>query len=266
VKKSTVGFGSINKRSDNRGFTPAEKLRREFPDQLKDIFKLHPLRSLADVDGFLTDFAQIVYTDRKLANDDIKQATMLAIQSADDVVDKIELLRKNCVAMDADLLTPIFRLMHRVHPQVAPVDLRDDAFFGMLDWVQAMLTMFSLATAVSTDVSGPRKSRGRPRSKYVRTAIRLIQLWEHFTAEKVGVLKSIPTPKKNQGIIDQPSTEFMRIALQIIDPKIKESEVFTAIKHALETQKEFYQKLPSNPDVAKTLGQFFAMNERATLV
>jgi hypothetical protein len=100
----------------------------------------------------------------------------------------------------------------------------------------------------------------------------LIQLWEHVTAERLQEgpqilrIKQVPTPKKNEGIVDQSSTEFVRITLQMISPGITDSQVFTAIKHALQTQGEFYELLPSDVDLAKTMGAFFHMNERASLV
>jgi hypothetical protein len=116
------------------------------------------------------------------------------------------------------------------------------------------------------------RGRGRLTSEHVLPAIELIQLWEHVIAKKsqketpTYSIKPVPTPKKNEGIIDQPSTEFARIAFQMISPGIKDSKVFTAIKHALRVQMEFYKLLPSEADTAKTLGAIFHMNERARLV
>lgn len=108
--------------------------------------------------------------------------------------------------------------------------------------------------------------------EHVLPAIELIQLWEHVIAQKsqkgsqTCTIKPVPTPKKNAGIIDQPSTEFVRIAFQMISPGIKVSKVFTAIKHALRVQMEFYKFLPAEAGTAKTLGAIFHINERVSLV
>jgi hypothetical protein len=103
-------------------------------------------------------------------------------------------------------------------------------------------------------------------------AIELIQLREHVTVGKSPEdsqsrrIRSVPAPKKDQGIIGQPSTEFVRLALQMISPGITDSKVITAIKHGLQTQKEFYDLIPGNAGLAKTLGAIFRMDERAILV
>jgi hypothetical protein len=136
----------------------------------------------------------------------------------------------------------------------------------------AMLFFLSLALTLATGVCQRPRRRGRPTSEHVLAAIELIQLWEHVIAERshesaqARRIRPVPTPKKNEGIVDQSSTEFVRIALQMISPGITDSQVFTAIKHALQTQREFYELLPSDADLAKTMGAIFRMNERASLV
>jgi hypothetical protein len=265
-QRSAAIPGAIKELENTNDHSPVEKLRRDFPGELKDIFKLRPLRSLAHADEFVADFANIVFFNQRLADDSIQRIIILATKSADQAVENIESFKRHFTAIDVEVLKATFRLMHQLYPGLIPKNIDNDELFKILSWVQTVFLFLSLATALSTSVSEAPKRRGRPGSKHVFPAIQLIQLWEKTTAEKIGRLKPVPTPKKNQGLIDQPSTEFIRIALKMIDPKINEAKTFTAIKHALETQEEFYRKLPSDPDMARTLGAMFAMDERATLV
>jgi hypothetical protein len=265
-QRSTTFSKALKALQNANDHSPAGELRRRFPDELEKIFKLHPLRSLAHADEFAVDFANIIFFNQKLVDDGIKQTIMLATRSADEAAEKIEIFKKNFGALDTELLKPIFRLMQQLYPELIPKNIGNDELFKVLSWIQIVFLFLSLATAISTSVGEPPKRRGRPESQHIFPVIQLIQLWERTTTKKLGKLKPVPTPKRNQGLIDQPSTEFIRIALKMIDPEINEAKTFTAIKHALEAQEEFYRLLPSDSDMARTLGAMFAMDERATLV
>jgi len=83
--------------------------------------------------------------------------------------------------------------------------------------------------------------------------MQLMEAWEVFTAEQlwgedspVWVVKPVPTPKKldvndRKVVTKQPSTEFIRIALRMINPAITDAQVFTAIKNARSLRDEAYE-------------------------
>jgi hypothetical protein len=246
------------------------RIRNDFPNEVKEIFKLGPLRALANDGEFLDRLGKIIYRNRTLADSSTKQAVSRTIQSADQAVETIELVRSGIQGLDIEQLKPILNLANQLLPGYFP-EGPGDLVELMRRW-QAMLLILTLALTLATGVFQRPQGRGRPTSEHVLAAIELIQLWEHVTAERsqegpqVRRIKPVPTPKKNEGIIDQSSTEFVRITLQMISPGITDSQVFTAIKHALQTQREFYELLPSDVDLPKTMGAIFHMNERVSLV
>ena len=237
---------------------------------MKEIFKLRPLRAVANDDEFLDRLGKIIYRNRTLADSSTKQAVSLTIQSADRAAETVELVKRGIQGLDIGQLRPILNLANQLLPGYFPEGPGD--LVELMRRFQAMFLFLSLALTLATGVSQLPRGKGRPTSEHVLAAIELIQLWEHVTAERsqegpqILRIKQVPTPKKNEGIVDQSSTEFVRITLQMISPGITDSQVFTAIKHALQTQREFYELLPSDVDLAKTMGAIFHMNERASLV
>src|SRR6185503_16435053 len=137
------------------------------------------------------------------------------------------------------------------------------SFLRMLNDFKALMLTLHAAIILGTGISGVSKGKGRPPSPYVEPALELIQVWESLTATRYAedsplwLMKRVPTPKKleisepkgkdQKYLTKQPSTEFILIALRMIDPKIKDAEVFTAIKKALAERDELYDLIRRNP-------------------
>jgi hypothetical protein len=81
--------------------------------------------------------------------------------------------------------------------------------------------------------------RSRPKLPYLMPTLRFIELWEALTGAKVVAPKGVAKDhgKDGKGAI-QPSTEFIRLALKMIDPKITAANAITSIKNALAANKE----------------------------
>ncbi len=61
----------------------------------------------------------------------------------------------------------------------------------------------------------------------------LIDAWEDLTGENAVTPKGTAPGKDREQQASQPSTEFIRLCLKMINPKIKLSEAMTSIKNAL---------------------------------
>ena len=243
-----------------------------FPKELEEIFKLKPLRHLANDDDFITAFGNIVHRNERLTDRETKQKLLKLIQDVDEAADKIELVRKGIEGLDSELIKPVVNIASQLLPAAFPEALRKEDLTDIFFQFQARLLFLSTALGLGTGLIPTRQKRGRKPSEHVSTAIELIQLWEHATAKKSVKnqkhfeIHPAPSPKKDKGLIGQNSTEFVRLAFKLISPGITDAEVFTAIKHALKDQSEFYRLLPKEGDAAKLTGAIFRMNERARLV
>jgi hypothetical protein len=151
---------------------------------------------------------------------------------------------------DPNQMKLILKVANIIEPAMFPeqsVDMPMSPVFIM--WLAAMIRTMDVikqAIPVATGLSG-KKEKGRPPSRYVQAALELIMLWESilfdaapepkppYLAKIVGL---VPTAKKKiawgkEGPeATQVSTEFCRLALRMINPKIKFREVLTAINNA----------------------------------
>jgi hypothetical protein len=109
-----------------------------------------------------------------------------------------------------------------------------------------------IAIGVRAITAPERKSEGRsrPRLPYLRPTTLLMKEWEALTGKGVVAPKGI-----TEGEADQPSTEFIRLALKIIDPKVTAANTITSIKTALATNKKIKALTANKPIAADILLQ-----------
>ena len=83
---------------------------------------------------------------------------------------------------------------------------------------------------------GPQR-KGRPPVPYVLAAYELIELWEALTGRKAVYPKGSAKGEDDECEAVQPSTEFIRLALKMIDPDVTNAQVITCLKHVFDINK-----------------------------
>jgi hypothetical protein len=105
----------------------------------------------------------------------------------------------------------------------------------LTDIDKASLKLRRLQTGLMFTTAHERKrpGRSRPNLPYVTATLDLVELWQKLTGTKVVSPRG---SSKTEAI--QPSTEFIRLALKMIDPKVTVSNAITSIKNALKISRE----------------------------
>jgi hypothetical protein len=262
------------------GDNPVDKLRlaafkAEFPDQVMQICNLSPLQFRPDLlDDFLLTVEHIVGLGRRRLEADQIERIVKSIRSSKDAADKIPAIMEALGNMDAEQIKNVLSIATELFPRPFFKN-QDPRGIGRLlqDFWKLLLTLH-VAIQLGTGIVDRPRHRGRPSSPYVRHVLELMEAWEFVTAEQswkdspLLIVKPIPTPKrlevKDQKIVTkQPSTEFIRIALRMIDPNIKDAQVFTAIKNALSLRDEIYEFIKTKPPKT-SIGKLNALDRLKT--
>jgi hypothetical protein len=96
------------------------------------------------------------------------------------------------------------------------------------------LKLLAVAMQSVTGQSLQKPGRGRPRSIYVSVAIELAILWEELTGSAIVTPKS---RRQDKAVLrpgsPQPSTQFIWLAIQMVDPEVTLQKTETAIRSAM---------------------------------
>ena len=233
-----------------------DQLRADFPQEVEQICNLRPLRSSPHpVDDLLLKLCEIVHFGRRRLGKQHVDLVVQTIRSSNDAAANIAQVIDGLAELDIEQLQNILFIAREVTPQ--PFEKRDlSAFFRLLNDYRALMLTLYAAIKLGTGISDVPKGKGRPSSPYVQPALELIEAWEAITATRycedspLEVIKRVPTPKRLEAsgpkgkdqkyLTKQPSTEFISIALHMINPNIRDAEVFTAIKNALRERDGLY--------------------------
>jgi hypothetical protein len=96
-----------------------------------------------------------------------------------------------------------------------------------------LLYICNSALTLATGLTPDKPKRGRPRLPYQHSTVELMSVWESLTGHPVVVPKGVVEGPKQQPQSPQPSTEFIRLCLKMIDPSMTFSNAMTSIKNAL---------------------------------
>ena len=218
-------------------------LQQQFPEDFQAICDLGPLRANPNLTPFLVQFTALVYLCRaKYEN------VQGAEQAARDLDKGIANIRQ---AIQGFAHINYFRLgafLAQTSDRCARLKGLDaNEVLELLDDFCILGSALSEVMRSASNVSLVPRRRGDKRAYYFVPTIALIELWESKTAtQQEGTARrsrrGVPTPKKAPkgddcgkkltSVSKQPSTEFIRHALRMIEPRITDAQVFTAIKTA----------------------------------
>jgi hypothetical protein len=223
--------------------------------KLKELLSKHQTRIITD-EEIKADIGKIIYTAKSLHKDKTYRDNLVqCIDSSTAVANLIGQLYSNmrgldpdyleaCLDMALDTFSPyerkMFRLFHTTN--------NNDRLVIMMYFTQYVLKGIGLGLSCLTQRPEKKRGRGQPPVPYVLETWKLILLWHSWTG------KSALTPKKlaklsygeDQG--HQPSTEFVRLCLKMIDPEITPAEVRTCITNAkkIENKEDLFPDLPDS--------------------
>ena len=256
-----------------------EQLRTTFSDEIDAICALEPIRSMPSLDEFLLELDRITHKSRRRLEKEHRDRMLRSIQATESAATNITGAIDGLAELDIGQLNVLLASLGEIKPYRRMIE-KDNEFglVQLLHEVRGVLMILNAAMKFVTGISDKPRGQGRPASQYAIFAIELIDLWEFFTAvtdQDVPYhrVKRVPTPKsqnakgakgKIQKIIKQPSTEFILHALRMIEPEIKDAEVFTAIKKARKLSDERYEFLAVNGpmrSVLKTIEAFAHYSE-----
>jgi len=114
------------------------------------------------------------------------------------------------------------------------------SFANELDQIQltrARLLRLKFGLIGATGAERKAEGRSRPRLPFLIPTLELMELWESITEQKVVSPKGMSASKSGAEAV-QPSTEFIRLGLTMIEPTVTLSNVFTSIKNAIKFRRE----------------------------
>src|SRR5262249_22306644 len=100
----------------------------------------------------------------------------------------------------------------------------------LMHFTKYLLQGLSLSLSDLTDRPQKDRERGKPALPYVYVTLRLMRAWSFLTGEEVaGTKDKLPGSDTEEDEGWQPSTEFIRLVLKMIDPKITLANAKTCI-------------------------------------
>jgi len=222
-------------------YAETNKLSIEFPSEFNRVCKL-----MQDVttDELLTNdeiielnLSEIVYRHRNRHSRDrgYFQRIRDGVESAEIAADHIDKLVGVLMKLDDAQRDTFMFTVNKLSLGRFGEMLRD--FARPILEAQLMMQLFSKALQLSTLEPFELQGKGRPRVKYVLAAYDLVDLWETLTGRKAVYPKGSAEGEGGQNEAVQPSSEFIRLALEMIDPDITNAQAATCLKYVFSINK-----------------------------
>ena len=216
----------------------------DFPDEfqkIQQLLKKHlPIEPPDEILRY--ELGKIVYLFKKRYRDPEYQKNIVnLVEQTNIAADALAEFFGGFRRLDAYHLEAFFDVVSGVAPPDIPSEY---ALFPEIKRPEILIEMEKLSLRVQwvafamRGITAPEAKpagRSRPTLPYLMPTLRLMELWEMFSGSSVVSPKNFG--KKYTEAI-QPSTEFVRLALTMIDPKVTAANAITSIRNALATNKD----------------------------
>jgi hypothetical protein len=250
----TIWKQLVVKLMERSGRLRPDWLQREFPEELRAICALAPMQSNPNLDRFLLGLHAIVYTFR--ARFEGANGAVRVVSALEHAIANIEKVIQGLGHFNAFALAAALPDVSEKCSQLKVVDA-GQVFEQLTDTV-VFLRALSEAMRSAASISVVPKRRGDKRKYDYVPALYLRWLWEGATGiEEIPHPKKLPKDvverEKPKFISKQPSTEFIRLALRMINPAITDAQAMTAIGSTfwamekypeLQEEKNWFSELP----------------------
>ena len=194
---------------------------------------------------------RLVYSARRLHKDgEYRKVLVDVIQTSHNAQTALGKIYEQMRLIDEDYLEGS---LDQVVFSLAPDDKKlfySVSLDGEDDRVQTLIRLTrlflqGLSSGLSDLTGSPEKKRERrrPPIPYVMEALGFMNEWESLTGKDVVTPKGRARGTGGEMVGIQPSTEFIRLCLKMIDPEITLSNVHTCIKRAIEFKRKRFAEL-----------------------
>jgi hypothetical protein len=216
------------------------KFDDDHPQEFQKLKSLLNNRAIKfDEEELRYELGDIVYSfGRRYRDLDYAANIALLEQQAAAAASALSEAHRAVQSIDGNHLELFNNLIAELLPELAQ-DMQFPQLINEIELMSLKAHVIAFAVRAVTSTETKPRGRSRPTLPYQMPTFQLIDLWEALTGEPVATPKG--TAKGTDGRPDeaaQPSTEFVRLALKMIDPKITAANAVTSIKKALSAGKK----------------------------
>jgi hypothetical protein len=215
------------------------KFDDDFPDEFRKIKRLLAKVSVPVEDAVLRyELGRIVYRLQKRYRDPqyginiskLEKQTATAALALGEARKSFELLDLVHLKLFESVLSTV---PHGIFSRAKAVAILDD-----IDRMAMKMEFITVAISFIATFEKKPDRRSRPTLPYRMTTWHVVNLWETLTGQPVVTPRGISKGHGENAEAIQPSTEFVRLALKMIDPNVTTANVITSIRNILAAKKK----------------------------
>jgi hypothetical protein len=256
----------IKPRTDQNRFVPFKfSFEADFPDEYDSLRALLTerlgLSQLAADPDFRGELGEIVYSHRR--EYPTQKNRRLAEQLGDDIMETIKEVSASLDAirnLDGFYNKRIVEFMKAASPLYAEQNYNIGHVLRDLENAIDALGRYRLALTYAFYFEAKPQGRSRPPLPYYVQTVQLMDMWKRYARSKVVAPKGTGSGRRKSEEATQPSTEFVRLGLKMIDQKVSAANTMTLIKRVLADQKKYKAEplsvligAPNTQDIRRSL-------------